>query len=710
MKKSRKTKKGLAIILSSIMCVSLFATTVNAKDIQTPALPDNIIGNDLEDNDYFDFAKEESIECLGDGKDSEDSSVSEEDASQINDEKESESETDEEELSEEQDSIEEKEIVEENDSEDLAEEIEDGFDIGEDELGNYEEIDSDISTCPSGINHNGDYGIYIDINAHPYTTYQNKAAGSYAYGNSGCAWFAAARHCQLTGREYNIWSGQSWWNKHAAEKGYAKGSECRAYSFACYTNHIAVVEQVSGNNVVITEGGTSAYSDANHGYCTIRRTTISALQKSGTKRGDFLGYVYFSEGPKNPKIAFDYAGADGVGKILVTGWAFDEDNVNTAIAVHVYAYVNKDYNTPYFLGETIANVSRPDVNDAFGCGNYHGFCASFPSPVSGTVEVNVAAINIGSGDNVWASGKFINVERDTQKPVISNVRVSNISSSGYTVTCNVSDNVAVKKVAFPTWTANGGQDDLAQYWWETKLGTNNNGTFTFRVNTGEHNGEQNCMYLTHIYAYDYMGNESSISQENAPCLYLYVCDVVNELSDVKPGQWYTDAIQYVYSRRIMTGNSSKKFVPNGNISRGEFTTVLYSMAGKPGTSYQAYYPDVKQNAYYAIPITWATNNGIVAGVGGGRFRPNSSVTREQIAVMLYAYAKKNGFNLGINANALNGFSDKGQVSSYATEAMRWAVTQKIISGTGSGKLSPKGEATRAQCAAMIKTFLDSNGR
>ena len=599
---------------------------------------------------------------------------------------------------------------EETDSEEIDSEEINSEEINSEEIGDVEDEDfEDVSGCAQGIKGNGEGGLYIDINAAPYTTYANHAGGSVAYTSVGCTWFVAARVNQLTGKTVPINGANYWYNTQYKNLGFTRGQELRAKAVVCYkgssNNHVAIIEKVSGDNVLVSEGGISNGSDAAHGHCVIRWKSKYQVEHFGSYQ--LLGYVYITDDVKNPKIAFDSAAQSGTGMIRVGGWAYDEDNVNQSIAVHVYAYINKDYNTPYFLGETIANVYRPDVNNAFGCGNYHGFDATFPSPVSGTVEVNVAAINIGSGDNVWASGKFINVDMDTQKPVISNVKVSNISSSGYTVTCSVSDNVAIKKVAFPTWTVNGGQDDLPQYWWETSLGTVNNGTATFRVNTSEHNGEKNCTYVTHIYAYDYMGNTTAYGPK---CLELYVCDVTQKLSDVKAGQWYTNAVQYLYSRGIMTGNSSGKFCPNAQITRGEFVTILYSMAGKPGATYYSVYDDVKSSAYYAIPVMWATNNGIAAGTGGGRFRPNSNVTREQIAVMLYKYAKLNGCNMTTNSNALNSFLDKGQVSSYATEAMKWAVTQKIISGNGNGKLSPQGSATRAECATMIASFLQTNCR
>ena len=111
-------------------------------------------------------------------------------------------------------------------------------------------------------------------------------------------------------------------------------------------------------------------------------------------------------------------------------------------------------------------------------------------------------------DNNWT--QLISSTVDSTSPTISEVKVYEVSSSGYTVSCKVEDNVGVTKVAFPTWTTNNGQDDIFADWGNTMLGTINNGIATYRVNTSDHNNENGCTYLTHIYAYDAAGNTASV--------------------------------------------------------------------------------------------------------------------------------------------------------------------------------------------------------
>jgi hypothetical protein len=168
-----------------------------------------------------------------------------------------------------------------------------------------------------------------------------------------------------------------------------------------------------------------------------------------------------------------------------------------------------------------------------------------------------------------------------------------------------------------------------------------------------------------------------------------------------------DAIQFVYDRKIMTGTGTDTFSPNSTLTRGQFVTVLYSMENKPATSFKNTFTDVKKTDYYALPAIWAYNNGITSGTGNGKFSPNANITREQLAAMLYKYATVKNLNKAFNSNALDNFSDKNQVSSYAVEAMKWAVSQGIISGKG-GRLDPKGNATRAECAAMVTRLLENN--
>lgn len=153
------------------------------------------------------------------------------------------------------------------------------------------EVQAATSVKVTGIQNNGYNGIKININAAPYTTFAKiKGVGDYAYGKSGCAWFASSRVKQVTGKGTTIWGGPSWYNTQYKNYGFTRGSVPRAKSLACFQGHVAYVESVSGDSMVISEGGSWYYSDASHGYCVIRKTNIKKYESGmGSK---FLGYVY----------------------------------------------------------------------------------------------------------------------------------------------------------------------------------------------------------------------------------------------------------------------------------------------------------------------------------------------------------------------------------------------------------------------------------
>ncbi len=149
------------------------------------------------------------------------------------------------------------------------------------------------ATCLYGIYNNGAYGLTIDINSAPYTTFAGYSYGQYAYTGSGCAWFASARVRQLTGKGSTIWAGSAWYNSRGASLGFSTGTTFSTTSraLACYANHVTVVEGLDSNgNVIISEGGYNSSGYANYGYCRIATMSRSTLESS--RGGSFLGYVY----------------------------------------------------------------------------------------------------------------------------------------------------------------------------------------------------------------------------------------------------------------------------------------------------------------------------------------------------------------------------------------------------------------------------------
>ena len=178
---------------------------------------------------------------------------------------------------------------------------------------------------------------------------------------------------------------------------------------------------------------------------------------------------------------------------------------------------------------------------------------------------------------------------------------------------------------------------------------------------------------------------------------------VNPFSDVGENDWFYDAVKYMHMEGLMSGTSANTFSPASTTTRGMIVTILYRMAGSPAASGSSAFTDVTAGAYYSNAVAWASANGIVDGYGDGRFGPNDTITREQMAAILYRYAQRKGQDVTVSA-ALSQFTDADTASGYAVDALRWAVGEGLISGKGSGVLGPKGAASRAQVAVILHRF------
>ena len=173
--------------------------------------------------------------------------------------------------------------------------------------------------------------------------------------------------------------------------------------------------------------------------------------------------------------------------------------------------------------------------------------------------------------------------------------------------------------------------------------------------------------------------------------------------DVNSGAWYYDAVSFVYNKGIMNGVTSTTFEPNSTITRGMVVTMLWRMAGEPYVSGGSF-SDVASGRYYSTAVAWAAKNGIVDGYSSTVFGVNDPVTREQFATILYRYAKYMGYSA--TGSSLTGYYDANSVSSWARDAMGWAVRNGIITGSGNSRLNPTGTASRAEVAQMFMSFYE----
>ena len=176
--------------------------------------------------------------------------------------------------------------------------------------------------------------------------------------------------------------------------------------------------------------------------------------------------------------------------------------------------------------------------------------------------------------------------------------------------------------------------------------------------------------------------------------------------DVKPGNWFYNDVAYVYEKGIMDGVDNRVFSPNTTLNRAMFVTMLYRVAGEPAVSKTADFSDVPGGTWFSDAVAWASSQGIVDGYDDDLFGPYNSLTREQLATILYRYAKWSGRSTYAPTDALAGFADAAKVSAYALDAMRWAVYTGLMQGSENG-LEPQSSASRAQVAAIIHRFLDN---
>lgn len=175
-------------------------------------------------------------------------------------------------------------------------------------------------------------------------------------------------------------------------------------------------------------------------------------------------------------------------------------------------------------------------------------------------------------------------------------------------------------------------------------------------------------------------------------------------TDVTQDQWFHAAVAFVYEKGYFSGTSETTFEPNTSMNRAMVATVLHRVAGSESVDAQEVFADVPTGQWYSQGIAWASARGIVNGMGGGLYAPNTAVTREQLVTMLYRFEKDYRQVAVPTSGSLSGFPDGTQVSSWAKDAMGWAVGAGLIQGRNTGYLDPAGTATRAEVATILQRF------
>lgn len=174
--------------------------------------------------------------------------------------------------------------------------------------------------------------------------------------------------------------------------------------------------------------------------------------------------------------------------------------------------------------------------------------------------------------------------------------------------------------------------------------------------------------------------------------------------DVAAEEWYGEAVAAVYARGLMTGTAEDTFAPELAATRGMVVSILHRLAGSPTVSAEVF-ADVAADDWYGQAVAWAANEGIASGTSAETFSPNAAVTREQLAALLCNFAAQQGMDTTARSD-LSSFDDAETVSDWAQDAVSWAHAEGLLAGTSATTLSPQGEATRAQLAAMLVRFSD----
>ena len=247
------------------------------------------------------------------------------------------------------------------------------------------------------------------------------------------------------------------------------------------------------------------------------------------------------------------------------------------------------------------------------------------------------------------------------------------------------------------------------------------GEFGFTMTLSAPLGEENAGYWANLYHYDEEAEKlnfeaaAEIDQDgNVKIPFTHASqyaividdhshakvDVSDLFIDIAPDAWYKDAVQYAYDNGLMTGVSDTEFAPEATTTRAMIVSILARLEGVERAE-AAGFADVNDE-WYATAVNWAANVGVVNDYEDNTFRPNQPITREQLAAILMNYASYKGEDVSNRAD-LTTYTD--QPSTWATEAMSWAVAEGLISGVTADTLQPQGAATRAQVAAILQRFL-----
>lgn len=183
----------------------------------------------------------------------------------------------------------------------------------------------------------------------------------------------------------------------------------------------------------------------------------------------------------------------------------------------------------------------------------------------------------------------------------------------------------------------------------------------------------------------------------------------NSFIDIEECEWFFKDIKCVNESNLMSGVTENEFKPMSALTRGMLVSVIYRAAGAPEVNKSTPFADVLADSYYQDAVIWARQNGIISGINKSEFALEQNVTREQIALIMFRYAKYMGYDVSVGASTnILSYTDFEEISEYAIEAMQYAVGSSIMKGKTEATLNPKDFAARAEIAALLNRFIEYN--
>ena len=173
--------------------------------------------------------------------------------------------------------------------------------------------------------------------------------------------------------------------------------------------------------------------------------------------------------------------------------------------------------------------------------------------------------------------------------------------------------------------------------------------------------------------------------------------------DVMASDWYYNAVNYCVAKGLVSGIGNNRFGPGLSVTRAQVAQILYALEGKPAVEKEGNFPDVPSGKWYSDAVNWAANSSVMSGYTTGSFLPNAGITRQQFMATIYKYVKLKNYD-ATRSGDISGFMDVTDVTAYAVPAMQWAVGHHVMSGTEDHKLMPKAATTRAEMAVILASF------